>query len=50
MKAQDEYGEDAFQALIGAEALKRMLGEINLVEERDRIRQELRETTSDAKR
>jgi len=50
MKAQDEYGEDAFQALIGAEALKRMLGEINLVEERDRIREELRETTSDAKR
>jgi len=50
MKAQDEYGEDAFQALIGAEALKRMLSEINLVEERDRIREELRETTSDAKR
>ena len=49
-KAQDEYGEDSFQAMIGAEALKRMLGEIDLEKERDTVREELRETTSDAKR
>ncbi len=50
IKAQDDYGEDSFQAMIGAEALKRMLGEINLETERDTVREELRETTSDAKR
>jgi DNA-directed RNA polymerase subunit beta' len=50
MKAQDEYGDDAFQALIGAEAIKKLLGEIRLEEEQERIREELKETTSDAKR
>ena len=50
MKAQDEYGEDAFQAGIGAEALRIMLSAINLEEERDRMRVELRETNSEAKR
>ncbi|MBL9071832.1 MAG: DNA-directed RNA polymerase subunit beta', partial [Sphingopyxis sp.] len=50
MKAQDEYGDDAFQALIGAEAIKRLLGEIRLEEEEERVREELKETSSDAKR
>jgi DNA-directed RNA polymerase subunit beta' len=50
MAAQDEYGVDSFQAGIGAEALRIMLSAINLEEERDRMRVELRETNSEAKR
>ncbi|MEO8558847.1 MAG: DNA-directed RNA polymerase subunit beta', partial [Rhodospirillales bacterium] len=49
-KAQDEYGDDAFQAQIGAEALRTMLSAINLEDEREHLREELRETTSEAKR
>src|SRR5438128_896775 len=45
MKAQDDFGEDNFQAKIGAEALKDMLAAINLEEELERLRTELRETT-----
>ncbi len=48
--AQDEYGEEAFQAMIGAEALKKMLLEINLPDERVKVREELRETGSEIKR
>jgi DNA-directed RNA polymerase subunit beta' len=48
--AQDEYGEDAFEAMIGAEALKKMLGEIDLEQERDELRVDMRETGSEAKR
>ncbi len=33
MDAQDEFGEDAFQAEIGAEAIRYLLKEINLAEE-----------------
>ena len=50
MKAQDEYGQDAFQAAIGAEAIRDMLSVIDLKAERDTMRGELKETTSDAKR
>ncbi|MBU6499627.1 MAG: DNA-directed RNA polymerase subunit beta', partial [Rhodospirillales bacterium] len=50
VKAQDEYGEEGFQAAIGAEALKRMLEAINLETEQARLRDELRETSSEAKR
>ncbi|WP_343561368.1 DNA-directed RNA polymerase subunit beta' [Kiloniella sp. b19] len=50
MDAQDEYGEDAFTAKIGAEALKDILSSIDLEEERDNIRYELKETNSEAKR
>jgi len=48
--AQDEYGEDAFTAQIGAEALKTMLLDLDLEEERENIRVDLRETGSEAKR
>ena len=48
--AQDEYGEDAFEAMIGAEALKKMLSEIDLEQERDELRVDMRETGSEAKR
>jgi DNA-directed RNA polymerase subunit beta' len=50
VRAQDEYGEDSFTAKIGAEAMKEMLSQINLEEELERLRVELRETTSEARR
>ncbi len=48
--AQEEYGDDAFNAQIGAEALRTMLSAIELEEERNTLREDLRETTSEAKR
>jgi DNA-directed RNA polymerase subunit beta' len=48
--ALDEYGEDAFVAKIGAEALKDMLVKMDLDEEREQIKIDLRETGSEAKR
>src|ERR1700692_551211 len=50
MKAQDEYGEDQFTAAIGAEALRTMLSAIDLTEEKVRLRDELRDTNSEARR
>ncbi|MBQ9235749.1 MAG: DNA-directed RNA polymerase subunit beta' [Alphaproteobacteria bacterium] len=49
-EALDEYGEDAFRASIGAEALKEILANINLEEQRDVIRAELKDNASEAKR
>ena len=48
--AIDEYGEDSFSAGIGAEAIRNMLASIDLEEERDNIRIDLKETKSEAKR
>ncbi|MEC7536523.1 MAG: DNA-directed RNA polymerase subunit beta', partial [Pseudomonadota bacterium] len=48
--AQDEFGADAFTAKIGAEALQGMLMSIDLEAERDKIRVDLKETNSEAKR
>ncbi|TDI64207.1 MAG: DNA-directed RNA polymerase subunit beta' [Alphaproteobacteria bacterium] len=50
IEAQDEYGVDAFTAAIGAEALRDMLESINLKEEAETLRDELKETNSEAKR
>src|SRR5438093_1831080 len=50
IKAQDEYGDDQFTASIGAEALRTMLSAIDLVEEKQRLRDELRDTNSEARR
>jgi DNA-directed RNA polymerase subunit beta' len=50
LRAQDEFGEEAFVAKIGAEALKEMLAQIDLPEEQEKLRTELRETTSEARR
>jgi DNA-directed RNA polymerase subunit beta' len=47
---QDEFGEDGFEVGIGAEAIKKLLGRINLDEDKVRLRAELRETSSEAKR
>ncbi|WP_114376730.1 DNA-directed RNA polymerase subunit beta' [Elioraea thermophila] len=46
----DEFGEDAFSVGIGAEALKAVLASIDLNAEKTKLRAELKETTSEAKR
>lgn len=50
IRAQDEYGEDAFVAGIGAEALKEILGKINLGSELEVLREELIDTASEIRR
>ncbi|TYC89359.1 DNA-directed RNA polymerase subunit beta' [Novosphingobium sp. BW1] len=49
LDAQDEYGEDAFSAGIGAEAVKIMLMELDLEQERADLLQELETTKSELK-
>ena len=49
MQAQDEFGEDAFNAGIGAEAIRKLLEEVDLETERENVRTELSETTSTLK-
>jgi len=48
--AQDEFGEETFRAGIGAEALKEILSAVDLEKERDKVEEDLSETTSEAKR
>jgi DNA-directed RNA polymerase subunit beta' len=48
--ALDEYGEDSFTVGIGAEAIRVMLTAIDLEEEREHLKVELKETKSEAKR
>src|SRR5690606_16491503 len=45
-----EYGEESFRAEIGAEAIREMLRSIDLEEERKKIREDLRDQGSEAKR
>ncbi|GGN40290.1 DNA-directed RNA polymerase subunit beta' [Novosphingobium indicum] len=49
LDAQDEYGEDAFSAGIGAEAVKHMLMNLDLEQERADLLQELETTKSELK-
>src|SRR5690554_2572806 len=49
LDAQDEYGEDAFTAGIGAEAVKHMLMDLDLVQEKEDLLKELAETKSTLK-
>jgi len=49
-RALDEYGDDSFTVGIGAEAIRDMLSAIELEEEEVTLREELRETNSEAKR
>ena len=49
-EARDEYGDDAFRAGIGAEAVRDLMKNIDLEAERDMMREDLAETTSEAKR
>ncbi|WP_375174748.1 DNA-directed RNA polymerase subunit beta' [Pseudooceanicola sp.] len=49
MDAQDAYGGDAFQANIGAEAIREMLAKIDLESEAEHLRAELAEATGELK-
>jgi len=49
-KAQDEYGEDAFTAAIGAEAIREILSTMDLEKEVQGMREEMGETGSEQKR
>src|ERR1700749_3261395 len=50
IKAQEEFGEQGFEAAIGAEALRKMLEKINLDTEQKTLREDLHTTTSEARR
>ena len=50
LRAQDEFGEDSFSAQIGAEAIKQILSDINLDEEKASLRSELVEVKSEVRR
>ena len=50
VRAQEEYGQESFTAMIGAEALQQILGAMDLEEERLNMRQELIDTGSETRR
>ena len=49
LRAQEEYGDDAFTALIGAEAIRELLNQLDLVREAEQLRKEIAESTSELK-
>ncbi|MDC3108268.1 DNA-directed RNA polymerase subunit beta' [Paracoccaceae bacterium] len=49
LDAQDQYGLDAFQAGIGAEAIREMLMAIDVESEAEKLREELKEATGELK-
>ncbi|ALK09152.1 DNA-directed RNA polymerase subunit beta' [Blastochloris viridis] len=49
LRAQEEFGEDSFTAMIGAEAIREMLKALDLEKLTVDIRQEIQETTSELK-
>ncbi len=48
--AQDKFGEDAFHADIGAEAIKKMLQRIDLLEDQQSMRADMKTVSSESKR
>lgn len=48
--AQEKYGDGTFTAQIGAEAIKTILSSLDLQREKENLRADLAETTSEAKR
>ncbi len=48
-QAWDKYGEGSFEIEMGAQAIKKMLQAINLVEESEKLRKELKTTNSQQK-
>jgi len=50
LKAQDEYGQDSFTALIGAEAIREMLKGLDLDQMQVQLRTDMGETDSDIKK
>src|SRR6476620_2366616 len=49
LRAQEEYGEDSFTALIGAEAIRKILQELDLDKIANDLREEIAVTTSELK-
>ena len=49
LKAQDEYGQDSFTAMIGAEAIRELLRGLELEKLEQTLRAEMQETDSDIK-
>jgi len=49
-EAREQYGRDAFEYGIGAEAIREMLAQIDVERESAELRQEMKEATSEAKR
>src|SRR5712675_1503073 len=49
LKAQDEYGQDSFTAMIGAEAIREMLKALDLEKLAADLRKEIAESTSELK-
>jgi DNA-directed RNA polymerase subunit beta' len=49
LDAQDQYGADAFTANIGAEAIREMLANIDLEDDAQRLREELKEAKGELK-
>ncbi|MGH0029339.1 MAG: DNA-directed RNA polymerase subunit beta' [Myxococcota bacterium] len=50
LEAREKYGREAFQVGIGAEAIREMLALLEVEDECKRLRHEMREATSEAKR
>ena len=49
IRAQEEYGEDSFTALIGAEAIREILMQLNLEKEAEDLRKGIAEATTELK-
>src|SRR3954454_4068101 len=49
LRAQDEYGQDTFTAMIGAEAIREILKSMNLDQIAAQLRQEIAEATTELK-
>ncbi len=49
LMAQDEYGQDSFTALIGAEAIRELLRSMNLAKIAEQLKVEIAESTSELK-
>jgi DNA-directed RNA polymerase subunit beta' len=49
LQAQDEYGADSFTAMIGAEAIRKLLGDLDLPVLREQLRVEMVEATGELK-
>ena len=50
LDVMDEHGEEGIEVGIGAEAIKKVLERIDCKADKERLRQELKDTTSEAKR
>jgi DNA-directed RNA polymerase subunit beta' len=50
IELREEYGRDAFEYGIGAEAVRKLLAELDVDAECETLREEMREATSEAKR